>query len=298
MKLSRTTATAKLVTWLRHFNPIPQLLALNNLTNIKDQRIKAFHTPGTEEFVLRIRHTEINDTGRYECQVAGKVTVSLFRMINLDVVEPRTEIIGGPDIYVDRGSTLNVTCAVSAGAQEPGFIFWSKQDKIVQFDGGETSKRQHLLKDSRGRSFSRLIIRKIDLDHAGRYTCQPESSPSQSVYVHVLNGTVLAVAADEGDDQQQHQQQHQQQQLPASSLGQKPSSPTSKVSPSQEKLPSNSEVSLASSSSKAQRLMATTTTITSWFGAPYSPWFSLGIQVSSSLMSAHLSGLIRTNIGN
>ena len=40
-----------------------------------------------------------------------------------------TEIIGAPDIYVDRGSTLNVTCAVAAGSREPEFIMWSWKEK-------------------------------------------------------------------------------------------------------------------------------------------------------------------------
>ena len=65
----------------------------------------------------------------------------------------------------------------------------------MQFDGGETSERP-LTRDSRGRSVSRLIIRHINHDHAGVYKCQPESSEPSSVTVHVLNGTVLAVAAD------------------------------------------------------------------------------------------------------
>ena len=40
-----------------------------------------------------------------------------------------TEIIGAPDIYVDRGATLNVTCAVAAGSKEPEFIMWSRRQK-------------------------------------------------------------------------------------------------------------------------------------------------------------------------
>lgn len=45
--------------------------------------------------------------------------------------EPVTEISGGPDIYVDRGSTLNITCAVAAGSKRPEFIYWSKNKKVL-----------------------------------------------------------------------------------------------------------------------------------------------------------------------
>jgi len=77
------------VSWLRHLSPIPTLLALNNLTNSPDPRYTAFHDPGSEKFVLRMRNTKLEDAGRYECQVApggaaGERALSWF--IHLDVV--------------------------------------------------------------------------------------------------------------------------------------------------------------------------------------------------------------------
>ena len=47
------------------------------------------------------------------------------------LTDPVTEIVGGPDIYVDRGSTLNVTCAVASGAKEPEFIYWSHNNQVI-----------------------------------------------------------------------------------------------------------------------------------------------------------------------
>lgn len=62
------------------------MLALNNLTNTYDERITAFHKPGSEVYVLRIKRTFLNDTGFYECQVAGKGKISLYRLIHLNIV--------------------------------------------------------------------------------------------------------------------------------------------------------------------------------------------------------------------
>ena len=72
------------VSWLRHSYPIPQVLGLNNFTNVKDPRFSALHTPGAEEYVLRIRHTKMSDAGFYECQVAGAITI--YKIIKLDIV--------------------------------------------------------------------------------------------------------------------------------------------------------------------------------------------------------------------
>jgi hypothetical protein len=44
--------------------------------------------------------------------------------------EPITWIVGGPDIYVDRGSTLNVTCVVSTRSKPPDYIIWSHFDRV------------------------------------------------------------------------------------------------------------------------------------------------------------------------
>ena len=63
------------------------LLALNNLTNIADERFAAFHVPGTERFSLRLARARVGDSGFYECQVAMRESEpSLFRLIYLDVV--------------------------------------------------------------------------------------------------------------------------------------------------------------------------------------------------------------------
>lgn len=208
----------KTVSWLRHRHPIPQVLAHNNVSNVRDERITALHVDGSEEFVLRIRHTRLLDTSLYECQVGGAGDApTIFRIIRLEVVEPQTEILGGPDVYVDRGSTLNVTCVVYAESKAPDYIFWSHQDKIILFEGSETSERSYLLQDRHGRFLSRLIVPRMEHGQAGQYTCQPASAPSATVTVHVLNGTVLAVADAEDIPSGSSVRQKEQQQKAKSS---------------------------------------------------------------------------------
>ena len=45
------------------------LLAINEVTNTKDKRIKAIHVPDSDRWSLRIQDTQLSDDGAYECQV-------------------------------------------------------------------------------------------------------------------------------------------------------------------------------------------------------------------------------------
>ena len=74
------------VSWLRHSSPIPQLLAVNNITNTLDPRYKALVSGGWSEFTLVIRDVRPRDTSQYECQVSGPRHSSLHRLINLTVI--------------------------------------------------------------------------------------------------------------------------------------------------------------------------------------------------------------------
>ena len=74
------------MSWLRHRSPIPQLMALNNLSNSLDSRIKAMVGEDWSEFVLMIRSVKVSDTGQYECQVSGRNHTTSSKLINLNVI--------------------------------------------------------------------------------------------------------------------------------------------------------------------------------------------------------------------
>jgi hypothetical protein len=44
--------------------------------------------------------------------------------------EPTTDIIGGPDLYIDRGSTINLTCVVLYSPEPPAYIFWNHNEAV------------------------------------------------------------------------------------------------------------------------------------------------------------------------
>lgn len=44
--------------------------------------------------------------------------------------EPSTEIIGAPDLYIESGSTINLTCVVNNSPEPPAFIFWNHNNAV------------------------------------------------------------------------------------------------------------------------------------------------------------------------
>ncbi len=53
-----------------------------------------------------------------------------FLQFGISFVESSTEILGGPDIYVDLLSKLELTCRVSSGSLTPAYILWKKDNKV------------------------------------------------------------------------------------------------------------------------------------------------------------------------
>ena len=71
---------------MKHTTPIPQLMALNNLSNSLDSRVKAMVGEEWSEFVLMIRDVRADDAGEYECQVSGRNHTTSSKIIHLNVV--------------------------------------------------------------------------------------------------------------------------------------------------------------------------------------------------------------------
>jgi hypothetical protein len=52
-----------------------------------------------------------------------------FSLFSLST-EPSTEIIGAPDLYIESGSTINLTCVVHNSPEPPAFIFWNHNNAV------------------------------------------------------------------------------------------------------------------------------------------------------------------------
>ncbi|XP_018024957.1 uncharacterized protein LOC108680591 [Hyalella azteca] len=171
----------KTVSWIRSRDL--HLLTVGRFTYTSDDRFKAVHQKGSDDWLLKIHYVQHRDAGKYECQVS--TTPPLSHSVWLSVVEPTTLVLGGPDLYLDAGSTLNLTCVVRFSPEPPPYIFWYHEDKLLSYDAGlrgTTVATRH----GGGGSVSRLLISGVGAAHSGNYTCQPATAPPSSVNVHVL----------------------------------------------------------------------------------------------------------------
>lgn len=172
----------KTVSWVRHDDI--HVLTVGRLTFTNDDRFEAMNKPGSDVWSLRIKFPQLRDSGKYECQVSTRPTRS--RVITLNVVEPQAVIPPGPELYVDLGSPLNITCQISDSPEPPQHLFWYHRDKMVSFDGSRQGVS--ITTDKGPVTTSILLIQDVTANDSGVYICAPEGMKEASVRVTVLNG--------------------------------------------------------------------------------------------------------------
>ncbi|XP_050744289.1 uncharacterized protein LOC108031834 isoform X2 [Drosophila biarmipes] len=176
------------VSWVRHRDI--HLLTVGRYTYTSDQRFRAIHQPQTEDWMLQIKYPQHRDSGIYECQVS--TTPHMSHYIHLNVVEPSTEIIGAPDLYIESGSTINLTCIIQNSPEPPAYIFWNHNNAIINYDSPRGGVSVVTNKGDTTTSF--LLIKSARPSDSGHYQCNPSNAKPKSVTVHVLNGVSHSVS--------------------------------------------------------------------------------------------------------
>ncbi|CAL7945057.1 unnamed protein product [Xylocopa violacea] len=169
------------VSWVRHRDV--HLLTLGRYTYTNDQRFRPIHNVQTDDWTLEIKYPQLRDSGYYECQVSTSPHMS--HIVHLDVIEPKTEILGAPDLYINRGSTINLTCVVLLSPEPPAYIFWNHNDAIITYDPTRGGVSVVTEKGNTTKSF--LLVQEAKPSDSGRYTCNPSNAQPKSITVHVLN---------------------------------------------------------------------------------------------------------------
>ncbi|XP_050723002.1 uncharacterized protein LOC127001843 isoform X2 [Eriocheir sinensis] len=171
----------KSVSWIRQDNL--HILTVDKYKYSTDQRVSVLFNEPNLEWVLRIKSVTPADAGTYECQVSTKPILSF--VVNMRVVVPQAWILNAPEIYVHRGSPINLTCVVTHGTERPVFIYWYHHDKVIDYEG-RGGVRVHT---QTGRdTVSHLLVKEAGPGDTGRYTCSPSNGEPATVMLHVLNG--------------------------------------------------------------------------------------------------------------
>ncbi|XP_033150587.1 hemicentin-1 [Drosophila busckii] len=172
----------KTVSWIRHRDL--HLLTVSESTYTSDQRFTSIYNKQTGDWSLQIKFPQIRDSGVYECQVSTSPPVG-YTMI-FSVVEPITNIPGGPELYIDLGSTVNLTCIVKHLPDPPLMVHWTHNNQEINYDsprGGVS-----VITEKGDITTSYLLIQRAKISDSGRYSCIPSNANAKSVNVHILNG--------------------------------------------------------------------------------------------------------------
>ncbi|ERL94228.1 hypothetical protein D910_11509 [Dendroctonus ponderosae] len=173
------------VSWIRHRDI--HILTVGSYTYTSDQRFQANHHTENDEWTLQIKWAQKRDAGIYECQISTQPVRSYF--VNLNLVVPTAQVLGGPDLYVDMGSTINLTCSVKYSPEPPAYIFWYHGGEVISYDSSRGGVSVITEKGDVTTSF--LLIQHADISDSGKYSCNPSNANVASVRVHVLNGTYI-----------------------------------------------------------------------------------------------------------
>ena len=106
------------------------------------------------------------------------------------IAVPTATILGGPELYVGAGSTINLTCAIHFSSEPPAYIFWYYNENVLSYDsprGGVS-----VITEKGGDvTTSWLLIQTAQPSDSGEYSCKPSNANTASIKVHVLNGECL-----------------------------------------------------------------------------------------------------------
>ncbi|XP_069940862.1 fibroblast growth factor receptor 1 isoform X2 [Cherax quadricarinatus] len=179
---------SKSVSWIRHRDL--HVLTVSSFTFTNDDRFSAHRDPSTGDWVLVLRRPLPSDSGFYECSISTKPVTTIS--VKLDVVVPTAELLGDGEVYLDRGSTLNLTCVVHFSPTPPEFILWYHRDKLVNYGSREGREIKVRTVHKGDTTRSSLLVHNATVWDSGKYSCKPSNAQKISIDVHVLKSETPA----------------------------------------------------------------------------------------------------------
>ena len=69
------------------------------------------------------------------CHVIRNSPYAYYDISYIQILEPSTYVIGGPDMFVDVGSMVNLSCVVSFTEKPPESVVWLHNEEEISFRG-------------------------------------------------------------------------------------------------------------------------------------------------------------------
>uniref|UniRef100_T1JPL2 Ig-like domain-containing protein n=1 Tax=Tetranychus urticae TaxID=32264 RepID=T1JPL2_TETUR len=161
-----------------------QLNIIGRYTYTSDQRFTCIHLDDSDDWTLEIKYVQKDDAGIYECQVSTEPKMSLS--IKLGVVAAKAIIPEGPELFVEVGVTVNLTCLISEPSSSPPvYVFWYHDGTVINYDsprGGDIK----VTTDRSSSAVSRLTIIESRPSDSGEYSCKPSYADFANATLHVV----------------------------------------------------------------------------------------------------------------
>jgi hypothetical protein len=170
------------VSWIRLADL--NLLTVGRYTYTSDLRFEAAHQKNTQDWDLVLKDARLSDTGVYECQVS--TTPHISQLTYLAVRDPDTRLLGGPEMFVESSSMINLTCVISWTSSPPSHIAWYHNHTKLTFRGPRPGVS--LIVDKSEVTTVSLLLQLARLRDSGIYACKPDNAPQASIVLHVLTG--------------------------------------------------------------------------------------------------------------
>ncbi|KAG8178937.1 hypothetical protein JTE90_024909 [Oedothorax gibbosus] len=165
------------------------LLTVGQYTYTSDTRFQSVYMHISNDWALQIKYPQVADEGLYECQISSFPSKSVY--FRLWVVVPEARIVEGPDMYVEVGSSINLTCIIMDSPEAPAYVFWYHENRMINYDSTRGSIT--VQKGGGNTAVSRLRIRDAQPGDSGNYTCAPSNADTVSSLVYVVKGEKQAV---------------------------------------------------------------------------------------------------------
>ncbi|KAK7083171.1 hypothetical protein SK128_000977 [Halocaridina rubra] len=173
----------KNVSWIRKRDL--HILTVGVSTYTSDDRFQVYHPEDSNEWHLQINSVNFKDSGAYECQVSTSPKISLPVLLSVEVQQAR--IIGPKELYIEKGSTIKLTCVVNAHADTVGNVRWFRDTTELDYDSTRGGISLEIEKTPL-KTTSKLFLTKATKKDSGNYTCGPDHADHAIVFVHVVSG--------------------------------------------------------------------------------------------------------------